>query len=69
VICKPGQTLQFEEMIAYLKENNLSTYKLPERLEVVTAFPMTASEKVLKRELERDIARKLAAEGIIDLKE
>lgn len=65
VVCKPGQTLQFEEMIAYLKEKNLSTYKLPERLELVTAFRMTASEKVLKKELEQDIARKLAAEGII----
>jgi non-ribosomal peptide synthetase component E (peptide arylation enzyme) len=52
-------------MISYLKEKNLSTYKLPEGLEVVKAFPMAASEKVLKKELEQDIARKLAAEGIL----
>ncbi len=65
IVPKAGQTIQFEEMISYLKEKNLSTYKLPERLEVVKAFPMTASEKVMKKELEQDIARKLAAEGVL----
>jgi non-ribosomal peptide synthetase component E (peptide arylation enzyme) len=65
VIPKPNQTISFEEMISFLKEKNLATYKFPERLEVVRAFPMTASEKVLKKELEKDIALKLSNEGAI----
>ena len=65
VIQKAGQTITFEEMISFLKERDLSTYKLPERLEVVKVFPMTASEKIIKKELEKDIAAKLKREGVI----
>ncbi len=65
IIVKHNQTITFEEIIYFLKERNLATYKLPERLEVVKAFPMTASEKVLKKELEKDIALKLTNEGVI----
>lgn len=63
VIPKGDETISFEEMISFLREKNLATYKFPERLEVMKAFPMTASEKVLKKELEKDIALKLAKEG------
>lgn len=65
VIAKANQTINFEEMISFLREKDLATYKFPERLEVVKAFPMTASEKVLKKELEKDIAIKLEKEGTI----
>jgi non-ribosomal peptide synthetase component E (peptide arylation enzyme) len=65
VIPKGNGTISFEEMISFLRERNLATYKFPERLEVVRAFPMTASEKVLKKELEKDIALKLSREGAI----
>jgi non-ribosomal peptide synthetase component E (peptide arylation enzyme) len=65
IIVKHNQTITFQEIISFLKERNLATYKLPERLEVLKAFPMTASEKVLKKELEKDIALKLANEGVI----
>ena len=62
VVPKANQTISFEEMISFLREKDLATYKFPERLEVVKAFPMTASEKVLKKELEKDIALKLERE-------
>jgi non-ribosomal peptide synthetase component E (peptide arylation enzyme) len=65
VVPKEGQIIDFDEMIFFLKEKNLATYKLPERLEVVKALPMTASEKVLKKELEKDIALKLEREGMV----
>jgi non-ribosomal peptide synthetase component E (peptide arylation enzyme) len=65
IIVKYNQTITFQEITSFLKERNLATYKLPERLEVVKAFPMTASEKVLKKELEKDIALKLTNEGVI----
>ena len=38
-------------------------FKLPERLEVVDAFPLTSVGKVSKKDLREDINRKLAAEA------
>jgi non-ribosomal peptide synthetase component E (peptide arylation enzyme) len=64
VIPKPGQELTFDEMIAFLKEKKIASYKLPERLEIVDSFPMSGDgQKIIKRALSDDIARKLRAEG------
>ena len=57
VVPKPGQTLTFEEMKAFLKEKKISAYKLPERLELVSALPTVGDsgkvdKKVLKTQLE-----------------
>ena len=35
VIPKPGETLAFEELIAFLKQKRIASFKLPERLEIV----------------------------------
>ena len=63
VILKAGESLTFEEMIAFLKEKKVASYKLPERLEIVSEFPMSSGGKVLKRELIADITKKLKAES------
>ena len=42
-----------------LKERNLATPKLPERLEVVDTLPMTATGKIQKHVLRDDISGKL----------
>jgi cyclohexanecarboxylate-CoA ligase len=47
------------EVVTYLREQNLATPKLPERLEIVDALPMTATGKVQKHLLRADIASKL----------
>lgn len=65
VILKAGESLTFDGMAAFLKEKNLASYKHPERLEIVTEFPMSSGGKVLKRELIADITKKLKAEGKI----
>ncbi len=57
VVPKTGQTLTFEEMKAFLKEKKISAYKLPERLELVSALPTVGDsgkvdKKVLKTQLE-----------------
>lgn len=60
VIPKPGQGFTFDEMIAFLKEKQIATYKLPERLEVVPEFPAVGdSGKVNKETLKKDIAEKI----------
>lgn len=57
---KPGAaTLTFEEMTAYLEEKKIARQKLPERLELISEFPMTAAGKIKKFLLKRDIAGKL----------
>jgi non-ribosomal peptide synthetase component E (peptide arylation enzyme) len=60
VILKEGQTLSFEQMVAFLKGKGMAMYKLPERLEVVAAFPTVGdSGKVDKKALKQDIEQKV----------
>ncbi|AGL01817.1 AMP-binding protein [Desulfoscipio gibsoniae] len=58
VVTKPGTNFTFEEMISFLKEKQLASFKLPERLEVVESIPTVGDsgkidKKVLKAELEK----------------
>lgn len=62
---KDRQTLNTEEMIAFLKGKGASLLLLPERIEVVSELPFTAMDKVDKQKLKEDITRKLRAEGKI----
>ena len=43
--------LTLEETVAYLREKELMTQKIPERIERVEVLPRNPSGKVLKREL------------------
>jgi non-ribosomal peptide synthetase component E (peptide arylation enzyme) len=58
---KPGATLTFEKIIAYLKAQKASVLQLPERIEFIEAMPFTKAEKVDKKFLKEDIERKLKA--------
>ncbi|VTU23463.1 (2,3-dihydroxybenzoyl)adenylate synthase [Variovorax sp. PBL-E5] len=51
VILQPGTTLGFEELIAYLRAQKIASFKLPERLAIMDAFPVSPVGKILKREL------------------
>jgi cyclohexanecarboxylate-CoA ligase len=48
-------------MREYLLRAGLAIQKVPERVEVVSALPMTPTGKVQKNLLRQDIARKLRA--------
>jgi len=56
VIPRPGATLSFEEMVAYLKEQKMAVQYIPERLEIVEDVPRTPSGKIQKFKL-RDMAK------------
>ncbi len=57
---RTGQEITFEEMIAFLKEKNMATFKFPERLELIDKLPMVAAgQKVDKKALEAAIIDKL----------
>ena len=62
---KDEQPMTFQEMIDFLKSKKLASYKLPERLEIVDAFPLAGDSKVNKKELRDIIAKKLEAEGLV----
>ena len=63
MIPKLGASLTFQELIAFLTQQQSATFKLPERLEVLANFPLTSIGKVSKKDLREDIDRKLKAEG------
>ena len=63
VILRPGATLTLPELVTFLLAQQIAKFKLPERLEVVDAFPLTSVGKVSKKELREDINRKLTAEA------
>jgi acyl-CoA synthetase (AMP-forming)/AMP-acid ligase II len=64
VVLHPGaEALTLDEVVARLKATGLATYKLPERLETLTALPTTASGKVQKHEIIRHLIEKEPASG------
>jgi cyclohexanecarboxylate-CoA ligase len=63
VIPKAGASLSLAEIVSYLDAQQLSRQKFPERLEIVSEFPMTASGKVQKYRLRQLVKEKIDAEG------
>lgn len=51
VILRPGHNLSFEELKAFLLEKEIAKFKLPERLELLEDFPLSAFGKVSKKTL------------------
>jgi 2,3-dihydroxybenzoate---[aryl-carrier protein] ligase len=60
VMLRPGRRLNLEELKRFLLSRNIAKFKLPERLEIVRDFPLSAAGKILRRELRRIIAAKIA---------
>ncbi|MCZ7562937.1 MAG: AMP-binding protein [Burkholderiales bacterium] len=59
VILKEGASLTLGELNAFLLAREIAKFKLPERLEVVESFPLTAMGKVAKKALREVIASRL----------
>ena len=51
VILKSGTSLSFEELKAFLLSKEIAKFKLPERLEVMSEFPLSNIGKVSKKTL------------------
>ncbi len=62
---KKGETIVFDELIAYLKEKKTSVLYLPERIEMIEEIPLTNVGKVDKRRLREEIKEILKKEGKI----
>ena len=58
VLLRPDAALTCDELVVWSRER-MSNYKVPRHLLVLDAFPLTASNKVVKRELARLAAQRL----------
>ncbi len=64
VVLRDGRRFAFEELVSFLKDKDIASFKLPERLEIVDKMPIVAdTQKVDKKALQEDIAAKIAAEA------
>lgn len=50
IVCQPGQATTADAVRSWCKER-MAAYKYPRRVEIVASLPMTATGKILKREL------------------
>ena len=51
VILRAGRALSLPELSAFLDTRGIARFKFPERLEIVTEFPLSPAGKILRREL------------------
>jgi 2,3-dihydroxybenzoate-AMP ligase len=63
VIPKKGRSLTFAELVEFLKEKEIAKFKLPERLELLSDFPVSTFGKVSKKALVEMVTAKLEREG------
>jgi 2,3-dihydroxybenzoate-AMP ligase len=63
VVLHPDTELTFDQLVAHLRAQQIASFKLPERLEVMAAFPVSPVGKILKRELREIVAQRIAAEA------
>jgi 2,3-dihydroxybenzoate-AMP ligase len=62
VIPKKGRSLNLAELIEFLKEKEIAKFKLPERLELLSDFPVSTFGKVSKKALVEMVTAKLERE-------
>ena len=60
IILRDGQSLTLPEITAFLESHQLARHKFPERLELVSEFPMTPSGKIQKYRLRQLVAERIA---------
>ena len=63
VVPQAGESVTLGELVAYLDAKQLAKHKFPERLEIVSEFPMTPSGKIQKYRLRQLIKDKVETEA------
>ncbi len=64
VVAKKGATLTLALLNEFLMSKRIAKFKLPERLELLEVFPVTAMGKVSKKALRERIAEELQSESV-----
>lgn len=63
VILRAGDSLNLNDLVAFLMKQEIARHKLPERLEVMNDFPLSPFGKVSKKDLAETVALNLKSEG------
>jgi len=61
-----GKEVDFQEIVYYLKDKGMAVFQLPERIEIVSGWPLTPVNKIDKRRLRAYVTTKLYQEKVID---
>jgi len=61
IILRDGTTLTFDELKMFLVDKEIAKYKLPERMEIMSDFPLSTFGKVSKKDLVATVSAKMAA--------
>jgi 2,3-dihydroxybenzoate-AMP ligase len=62
VLVREGSTLSFDELKAFLLAKEIAKFKIPERLEILSEFPLSTFGKVSKKHLVEMISEKMTRE-------
>jgi non-ribosomal peptide synthetase component E (peptide arylation enzyme) len=63
VVLKPEEKFSFSDMVLFLKDQGIASFKIPERLEILNDLPLAGGIKVDKKLLRQNIENKLKREG------
>jgi 2,3-dihydroxybenzoate-AMP ligase len=61
IILREGKSLTFDELKRFLVDKEIAKYKLPERMEIMSDFPLSTFGKVSKKDLVATVSAKMAA--------
>jgi 2,3-dihydroxybenzoate-AMP ligase len=63
VLLRPGAALSLDQLVQFLTGEEIARHKLPERLEIMDAFPLSPIGKVSKKDLVTLVAERVIAES------
>jgi non-ribosomal peptide synthetase component E (peptide arylation enzyme) len=63
VVPRPGEVFTLDDMVSFLTGHNIASFKIPERLEILSQLPLASGQKVNKVALQQDIAHTLVKES------
>jgi 2,3-dihydroxybenzoate-AMP ligase len=61
IILRDGMSITFDELKRFLVGKEIAKYKLPERMEIMSDFPLSTFGKVSKKDLVATVSAKMAA--------
>lgn len=64
VVPRDGVALTLDEVVRFLRDQRVASYKLPERLELVSSLPTSSGGKLSREALRQDLARRLQASAV-----
>lgn len=65
IVPQPGQTVTLDNLVAFLKEKKIASYKLPEKLYLMEKLPYVGGMKLDKKALQAKVVAELRSKGEI----